>query len=118
MGNVTVITTPFIEKGTAVFRISFYDESSQAVAPNSVYYTLTDVAGNVINSLDNVGLSNPAASMHIVLSNNDLMISSGFNLEYERRHLLVSGNYNSSIGSGLSIRHLIKFDVTNPGLVL
>lgn len=118
MSNVSIITTPFFEKGTAVFALSFFDENSLAIAPNSIYYTLTDVKGSAINSIENMGYSSPAASIYLVLSSNDLMISSGFELAQERRHLLLSANYNSSIGSNLSLRHLIKFDVTNPGVDL
>lgn len=118
MANITVVSTPFFEKSTAIFNVSFFDETSAAVAPNSIYYSLTDVAGTAVNSIFNKGYSNPAASVYLILSSNDLMISSGFQLDQERRHLLVSGVYNSTLGNNLAIRHLIKFDVTNPGIVL
>lgn len=116
--NITVISTPFIEKGTAIFNVSFFDENSAAVAPNSIYYSLTDVAGSIVNSLQDVGLSNPAASAYIILSSNDLQISSGYQLDSEARRLMINANYNSSLGNNLSLRHMIKFDVTNPGIVL
>lgn len=118
MSNVTVITTPFFEKGTAVFNLSFYDENSIAVAPNSIYYSLTDVAGTIINSRQDFGLSNPAASVYIILSSYDLQISSGYQLESEQRRLLIFSLYNSSLGNNLSLRHMIKFDITNPGAIL
>lgn len=118
MANITVVSTPFFEKSTAIFNVSFFDETSAAVAPSSIYYSLTDVAGVAVNSIWNKGFSNPAASIYIVLSSNDLMISSGFQLDQERRHLLISAPYNSTLGNNLALKHLIKFDVTNPGVVL
>jgi hypothetical protein len=117
MGDITVVSTPVMERSTVSFALSFFDETSLAVAPNSVYWSLSDVAGSWVNSRQNVGISNPTASLYLTLSSMDLQVSSNCQMETESRRLLVSGNYNSNRGTGLSLNHLIKFDVTNISMI-
>lgn len=95
-----------IEKSTYVINASFFDEDNISVVPNSVSWKLTDINGNVINNRSNES-ETPAASVDIVLSNNDLVASNG------KLVLTIWGTYNSSLGSNLPYKKEVKFDVEN-----
>jgi len=101
------------EESTYIIRGRFYDENSVAVTPNALTWTLTDAAGTVINSRENIVIT-PGTVVDIGLSGDDLAILTG---ESDRvfvwRYLVIEGNYDSAFGSGLPIRSQCKFAVTN-----
>ena len=91
------------EKGTIVVRAAFTDEDGDTVTPASdVLWTLTDTAGTVINSRQDVAVS-AAATVNIVLSGDDLALQTGEAGRVERR-ILVATTYNSSLGTGLPLK--------------
>lgn len=99
------ITTHAVENATFVITIAFTDETSAAVTPDTgLNWTLTDAAGNVINSRSAVTIT-PASSVDIILSGNDLAIGNNGT----KRILTIQGTYDSSAGSNLPLKDEIVF---------
>lgn len=96
MSVSTTLTVMPAEKGTAKVTVAFTDETGASVIPSAVTWTLTDRAGNVINSRQDVSVS-AAASVSFALSGNDLAIVGND----AQRVLLIEWTYNSSLGSNL-----------------
>lgn len=99
--SIATITEHLAEEGTGVFTCAFKDEDGAGVTPSSATWTLTDTAGAVINSRDAVVIASLAASVDIVLSGDDLALSSGFSGSAEERVLTVEFVYTSDAGSDL-----------------
>lgn len=90
------------EKGTAAITCAFTDEDGDVVVPSSIVWTLTNEAGTVINSREQVAVAVPAASTTITLSGDDLAIlTAEVNRREVKRYLVVEITYNSDLGSGL-----------------
>jgi hypothetical protein len=95
------------EESTYVIEVSFKDEDSAAVVPNSVSWSLTDDNGTVVNGRDSVAVASPASTITIVLSGDDLVIETfGVN-----RTLLIEAEYDSTLGSGLPLKDEAKFPI-------
>ena len=109
----TYLTTKAIEKGTYGIGISFYDENSASMTPNSIYWTLSDIDGSVINNHSMSGITSVQASVDIVLSSLDLRISSGSTMAYESRVVTLTYIYNSDLGNNLPGTDRVKFDIIN-----
>ena len=107
------ITTRAIEEGTCVITCAFSDEDGNAVAPNTLMWTLTDMLGNVINSREQVSVSSPSSSEDIVLSGDDLALQSTEVWTEVKRLLTLEGTYDSSYGSSLPFKEQIEFYVSN-----
>ena len=73
------------EKGTLKVSLAFTDEDGTAVAPETLTWTLTDDAGNVINEREDESISSPEATEILILTGDDLEITATENLS---RHLL------------------------------
>jgi hypothetical protein len=105
--TTTTITTMPPEKGTAKVTVSgFTDEAGSSVTPTTFTWTLTDLAGNVINSRTAVSVT-PAASVSFLLTGNDLAISGSD----PRRALLIQCTYTSSLGVGLPLKAQALFSI-------
>lgn len=102
--TITTISDHVAEESTAVFSCAFKDEDGQAITPTSATWTLTDTSGTVINSRDAVTITPMATSVDVVLSRDDLAISSGFDGSAEERVLTVEAVYDSDIGSDLPVK--------------
>lgn len=102
----TLITTQKAnEKGTFKITAAFADETDASMTPNTgLNWTLTDDAGNVINSRSAVTIT-PASSVDIILSGNDLAIGNNGT----KRILTIQGTYDSSAGSNLPLKDEIVF---------
>ena len=99
--NPTVIHV--IERGTLVLDITFYDETSAEVVPNSgLTWKLTDANGDIVNSRSSVSVT-PASTVTIALTGADFELDSAVYLG-NRRYLSFTGTYDSSAGSGLALR--------------
>jgi hypothetical protein len=103
--NLTVHAT---EKSTYIVTAAFQNELGVAVTPNSVTWTLTNVRGVVIGSLENVNIT-PATSIKIVLTGDDLMIGSYGG----KRIITIKAVYDSINGSGLLLKGCAMFDIDN-----
>jgi len=99
--SIATISEHLAEEGTGVFTCAFKDETGAGVTPSSANWTLTDTSGTVINSRDAVTISSLAASVDVVLSGDDLALSSGFSGTAEERVLTVEYVYDSDAGSDL-----------------
>ena len=109
----TVFTNKAVELSTFAVHVCFYDENSQAMAPNSLYWTLADPDGTIFNNRSMTAITSVQSSIDIVLSGSDLAISSGSLLAEENRVLTIQGNYNSSLGNALPLNDRVKFVVIN-----
>jgi hypothetical protein len=106
---MTLLTTLAPEEGTYVITRTFRDEAGTAVTPNAgLNWTLTDTAGNVVNSRSAVAIT-PASSVNIVLSGDDLALSSTY--AGRRRVLIIEGTYNSTFGNNLPLKLECRFDI-------
>ena len=108
-----VLTEKAVELSTYAINVVFYDENSAAVQPNSLYWTLTDPDGDVINSRSMTAITSVQASVDIVLQGSDLGIPAGALRAEEDRVVTLSGNYNSSLGNALPLYDRVKFKVIN-----
>lgn len=104
----TTLSVEAIEQSTYVITVNFYDEDSLAVVPNEASWTLTDEAGNVINSREDVAIEALAASVDVVLSGDDLAVAGATEAG---RIFTVAGTYDSSLGSDLPFRDHVRFVV-------
>ena len=98
-----------VEASTFVINAAFTDEDDAAVTPSSITWTLTDAAGNVINSRQDVVVDTPAASIDIVLFNADLAIAG----QDRKRVLTVDAVYDSNAGSDLPLRDFVEFEIVD-----
>ena len=93
-----------VERSTYVVRCDLTDEDGAAVVPTSLTWTLTDRAGGVVNSRQDVPVSAPAARVEIVLSGDDLAPRSD-----PWRVLTVEAVYTSSLGQDLPLKAACSF---------
>jgi hypothetical protein len=110
---ITSLSTNAQEQSTYVITVAFKDEDGQDVIPTAATWTLTDSGGAVINSRLDVAISPPAASVDIVLTGDDLLISTGFTGDSEERIFTIQATYDSSLGTGLVLKGACKFRVEN-----
>jgi len=97
------------ERSTYIITASFTDEDGTAVVPTSVKWSLTDSAGNIINSRAEE-VETPASSVAIVLSGKDLE-HGGDDLP---RVVTVKALYDSATyGNDLPLRDAIEFVIDN-----
>lgn len=109
--NLDVI---FKEEGTGIVGAAFTDEDASAVTPNAITWTLTDAAGTVINSREDVAVASPDTSIDIVLSGDDLQIlTAEASQKYVERLILVKSTYDSSLGSDLPAKQSGAFLIEN-----
>lgn len=98
--SITALTEEAMEEGSYFITVPFYDEDGDAVVPNAdtIYWTLTDNAGNVINGRDYEALAS-AASVTIELEGDDLAVQSGETASVLRRRVVVMWEYDSDLGN-------------------
>jgi hypothetical protein len=97
-----------VEKGTYVVTATATDAAGASVTPSAATWSLYDSRGNIINSRSAAPLTFTAGVAKIVLSGNDLAISTGDN----KRTLLVEATYTSTEGSGLPLKRTHDFYIT------
>ena len=104
----TELAVSAVEQSTYVVKIDFLDEDGVAVTPTAATWTLTDPAGNVVNSRTAVSISSPASTVNVVLSGLDLALE-GYSTS--TRHFLVEATYNSTLGNGLPLKAEATFEI-------
>ena len=103
----SVLTTvKAVDRSTFIVTASFTDAQGDDVIPASIAWTLTDDAGTVINSRENVNVAVPAASIDILLQGDDLAVA-----DSSTRLLTLNAVYNSDEGSNLPLRDQVRFTV-------
>lgn len=93
------------DKSTYVVSVSFYDAAEDAVVPSSVKWTMTNGAGDVVNSRSAV-VATPAATIDILLGAEDTDYADG-----EARMIVVDAVYSSTEGSDLPLRGAVSFRI-------
>lgn len=111
----TVLTTKATEQSTYIITANFTDAAGADVIPSSITWTLTDAAGNIVNSREDETIVIPAASVDILLSGDDLRCPHG----RDRSLILtVKAIYDSTEGSDLPLNEQVRFTVQNLQAVL
>lgn len=107
----TRLTENALEEATYIITFAPTDENGDAVTPNaaSCTWTLTDLAGNVVNSRSAVAITS-ATSMNVVLSGNDLAVGDSYYNDW--RKVTLQGTYNSTLGNNLPIKEEATFRIT------
>lgn len=108
-----IFTIKAIELSTYGVHVDFYDENSAAMVPNSLYWSLSDNDGTIINDHSGTAITSVQSSIDIVLSGSDLSISSGTLQAEVDRVLTLWGNYNSDLGNGLPYYDRLRFPLIN-----
>jgi len=109
MALVLDLKTKALELSTYIIAVSFLDEDGTPVSPNTLIWTLTDSAGNVINSKENVSVFGLATVVDIVLSGSDLRTTT----TGETRILTVRATYDSDAGMNLPLNAEVSFAIKN-----
>lgn len=96
------------DEGSTFFPIAaFTNEDKNPVIPETIKWTLTDGAGNIMNSRENVVVVTPAESIEIKLTGDDLILETSNVV----RILLVKATYNSSRGSDQTLNRELLFEI-------
>jgi len=105
----TNLTVHAVEKSTYIITAAFKNESGVAVIPKSITWTLTNARGVVVNALEDVIVASPAATINIVLTDDDLMISTYGG----KRIITICAVYDSAYGTDLTLKECATFDIDN-----
>jgi len=90
-----------IEQSSFKVSVTFYDESGNAVSPDTMTWTLTDEDGSVVNERENVTISDPSSSESILLQGDDLAVDGN---DKVKRKITFEGTYTSAeFGAGLPL---------------
>ena len=98
------------EESTYIVTITFTDEDGNAVIPDTIKWTLTDLYKTVINGREDVVIAVPAASNEVLLKGEDLQIlGSG---DDGARVFTVKATYTSlTFGANLPLNGSARFSV-------
>lgn len=100
------------EESTFAIGMQVVDNLGAPVIPTTATWTLTNSAGAIINSREDVAISIPAADMTVALSGDDLALSAGEDTPVPRCFTF-KGTYTSSLGSGLPLNQEVWFYIEN-----
>jgi len=91
---------PAYDRSSYFVTLEFHDETGAPVTPTSITWSLTDGAGTIVNSRDQVAISPPAQTVTVALSGADLAYkSTGTRLENTRK-IVCQAMYLNSITNG------------------
>lgn len=98
--SLTILTDEAMEEGSYFIDVAFYNEDDEAVSPNAdtIYWTLTDNSGSVINNRD-YEAETSATSITIELEGDDLAIQSGETAPLIKRRVIILWEYDSDLGN-------------------
>ena len=110
----TKLSEKAVEGSTFTIRAEFNevmpDGTKTPVVPNApLIWTLSDKDGSIVNSRSSVPIT-PAASVDIVLSGADLVLTTDRPV---RRYVTVIGTYNGVAGNDLPIIDEVSFQISN-----
>ena len=97
-----------IEESTFVVTAHFTDEDGAEVVPETVLWSLSNDKGKIINNREDVSVT-PAGTVNIVLTGDDLAIGS----DGQIREVSIEATYNSTRGTGLSLKGRCTFNIEN-----
>lgn len=106
------LQTPAVKRSTYGIRAAFTNEAGVAAVPNvgTLTWTLTDLAGNVVNLRSAVAITS-AAIITIVLHGADLAL--GGLLQGSTRVVTIQGLYNSDLGTNLELKEQVEFEIAD-----
>lgn len=90
-----ILKTNAQEDGTYYITVACKDKNGASQTPTVLKWTLTDMAGAVINERDEVSIANPTASEEITLSGADLAIQVGEIGVTAKRTLTITGTLDN-----------------------
>lgn len=106
-----LLTTPAAEQSAYAIEVSFFDAAGDPVAPKTLFWSLLDQSGVVINGKQDVAVDNPAAVELIVLRGDDLQMADQ-TVNREARALRLSATYDdATLGADCPLRADIFFGV-------
>lgn len=104
-----VLTTPANEQSVYWVTIGFLDEDNNDMAPDVATWTLTDLAGNLINSREDVSIDTPTTEETVEVSGNDLAVDGN---DIVQRLITLEGTYTSvNFGANKQFKFQIKFPI-------
>lgn len=110
----TTLTTKAVEQSTFAIVATFTDEAGTPMTPNELAWSLYKKVGQpAVEAVVNERLAVPitsAPSVTVVLSGDDLALVEG---ESKARYLLIEGTYDSDLGTDLSIKDTVAFQIAN-----
>lgn len=110
MPTIFSMDTDAVPKNSTVkITAAFTDDNEAAVTPKTLTWKLTDEDGNVINNRSSVTVTNLSTSVDIALTGNDLPVKAGYTQRW--LYLILSGTYDSDLGTDLSLRDWCKIPV-------
>lgn len=104
-----IISTKATEGSTFFVDVSFTDENGTAFTPDTLFWSLTDAFGNIVNDREDVEITTPAATERIMLSGDDLVVDEPF--DSAKRYIIVHGTYTSGEVEELPFRDWALFDI-------
>ncbi len=107
VGCITRLSANACEESTYGITVTFVDEDSVALEPDTLTWSLHTLAGTVVNSKTGVVLT-PATSVTITLSGADLEVLTDDN---RLRRVTVEGTYTSDLGSGIPLKAECEFRI-------
>jgi len=105
-----------IEESTFAATVVFTDVDGDSVTPDSISWTLTNDAGTVINSREDVAIGSPAASVDITLQGDDLAMLTGEG-RTAMRYLTVDEVYDSDLADNLPGKQYAQFELWRRDIV-
>ena len=108
---ITAATKLFKEGGTGVLQVSFEDEDGAAMTPDTLYWSLRNDDGNIVNGRDEVQITGLDTSVDIVLQGDDLPALEKKDQKYYHLWIVLKGTYTSTYGSGLPFADQVRISV-------
>ena len=104
-----VLTTPANEQSVYWVTIEFLDEDNNAMAPDVATWTLTDLAGNIINSRQDISIATPQTEETIEVAGDDLAVDGN---DIVSRLITAEGTYTSvNHGANKQFKFQILFPI-------
>ena len=104
------LTLKAIEGSTYIINAAFTDEDGSAAAlKTGSTWSLTDTAGNIINSREDQTITAGSTDVDIVLTCADLLIGTNA----EERIIYIDGTYDSTLGNDLCLKDEAHFFITD-----
>ncbi len=101
------LSTNAVEESTYILTITLKDQDDNLITPKTLIWTLTDENGTVINSREDVSVSNPSSSESIALTGDDLALSG----VSRTRIITFEATYDGDLGSDLNLKESATFQI-------
>ena len=102
------ITDTANEKSTFALELAITDENGDPLTPNTLTWTLTNLAGNVINERAGIEFATPASTVTVVLTGDDLALPERAD---PLRVVTLEGTYDSDLGNDLPLKEEVQFTI-------